>query len=98
ETAEDSAGLIAWIPPAPPLLDVCTKRAYARIVGFEWDEESKAGLNFRKHGVRIPEAIPVFNDPYAITITDDESDPGEQRFVTLGMGAAGARGCVHVAG
>ena len=56
---------------------------------FEWDEQSKAGLNFRKHGVRMPEAVPVFDDPYAITITDDESDPNEQRFVTLGLGAAG---------
>jgi uncharacterized DUF497 family protein len=58
-------------------------------VGFEWDEESKAGLNFRKHRVRLPEAIPVFDDPYAITIADVESDPGEQRFVALGMGATG---------
>ena len=58
-------------------------------MGFEWDEECKAGLNFRKHGVRMPDAIPVFGDPFAITITDDESDPGEQRFVTLGMGASG---------
>ena len=58
-------------------------------MGFEWDEESKAGINFRKHGVRMPEAIPVFDDPYAITITDEESDPDELRFVTLGMGAAG---------
>jgi len=58
-------------------------------VGFEWDEESKAGINFRKHGVRMPEAIPVFDDPYAITIVDDESDPSEQRLITLGMGAAG---------
>jgi uncharacterized protein len=58
-------------------------------VGFEWDEESKAGINFRKHGVRMPEAIPVFDDPYAITITDAETDPDEVRFVTLGMGAAG---------
>ena len=62
---------------------------YNRWVGYEWDEESKAGLNFRKHGVRMPEAIPVFDDPYAITITDEESDPDEQRFVTIGMGAAG---------
>jgi uncharacterized DUF497 family protein len=37
----------------------------------------------------MPEAIPVFDDPYAITIIDEESDPGEQRFITLGMGAAG---------
>ena len=58
-------------------------------MGFEWDERSKAGINFRKHGVRMPEAIPVFHDPYALTIADDESDPGEQRFVTLGLGAAG---------
>ena len=53
--------------------DVCTERAYTRGVGFEWDDASKAGINFRKHGVRMPEAIPVFDDPYAITITDDES-------------------------
>jgi hypothetical protein len=58
-------------------------------VGFEWDEESKAGINFLKHGVRMPEAVPVLDDPYAITITDDESDPAERRFVTLGMGATG---------
>ena len=58
-------------------------------MGFEWDEVGKAGINFRKHGVRMPEAIPVFDDPYAITITDDESDPEEQRFVTIGMGAMG---------
>jgi uncharacterized DUF497 family protein len=44
-------------------------------MGFEWDEESKAGTNSRKQGVRMPEAIPVFDDPYAITITDEESDP-----------------------
>ena len=37
----------------------------------------------------MPEAIPVFDDPYAITITDDESDLSEQRFISLGMGALG---------
>lgn len=58
-------------------------------MSFEWDEESKAGANFRKHGVRMPEAIPVFDDPRAMTITDEESDPNEQRFVALGMGATG---------
>lgn len=57
-------------------------------MGFEWDEQHKAGINFRRHGVRMPEAIPVFDDPYAITITADESDPSEQRFVTIGLGAA----------
>ena len=58
-------------------------------MGFEWDDASKAGINFRKHGVRMPEAIPVFDDPRAITIRDDESDPAEQRFVAMGMGAMG---------
>lgn len=37
----------------------------------------------------MPEAIPVFDDPYAITVTDDESDVNEQRYVTLGVGATG---------
>jgi len=32
------------------------------VVGFEWDEECKAGIDFRKHGVRMPEAIPVFDE------------------------------------
>ena len=59
-------------------------------VGFEWDGERKAGSNFRKHGVRMPEAIPVFEDPYAITIADDESEPGEERFVTLAPAPWGA--------
>lgn len=70
-------------------VDVCTISTYNGEVGFEWDDKSKAGINFRKHGVRMPEAIPVFEDPYGVTIIDDESEPGEQRFVTLGMGAAG---------
>jgi uncharacterized DUF497 family protein len=68
---------------------MCTRSAYTRAGPFEWDEESKAGANFRKHGVRMPEAIAVFDYPYAITITDDESNPEEQLFVTLGIGAAG---------
>ena len=54
-------------------------------MGFEWDV-SKAETNFEKHGVRFSESLPVFEDDYAITITDDESDPNEQRFVSMGMG------------
>jgi uncharacterized DUF497 family protein len=45
---------------------------------------AKPEFNSRKHGVPMPEAIPVFDDPYAITIVDDESDPSERRFITLG--------------
>jgi uncharacterized DUF497 family protein len=57
-------------------------------MSFEWDPE-KAEANFKKHGVRFPEAEPVFEDDYAITIKDDESDSGEQRFVSMGMGVKG---------
>jgi hypothetical protein len=52
---------------------------------FEWDAW-KAETNYAKHGVRFSESLPVFEDDYAITITDDESDPDEQRFVSIGMG------------
>jgi hypothetical protein len=54
---------------------ICIQQA----MGLELDEQSKAGINFRRHGVHMPEAIPVFDDPYAITITGDQSDPNEQR-------------------
>jgi uncharacterized DUF497 family protein len=39
--------------------------------------------------VQFSEAVGVFSDDYAITIHDDESDPDEQRFLTLGMGIKG---------
>lgn len=55
-------------------------------MGFEWDVQ-KAEANFKKHGVRFSETRPVFKDDYAITIPDDESDPGEKRFVSIGTGA-----------
>ena len=71
------------------ILDVCTECTYNGKVGFEWDDASKGGINFRKHGVRMPEAIAVFDDPYGLTIVDDESDPSEERFITLGIGALG---------
>jgi uncharacterized protein len=53
---------------------------------FEWDVR-KAEANYRKHGVRFAEAMPVFEDDYAITVIDDESDPNEERFVSIGAGA-----------
>jgi uncharacterized protein len=43
----------------------------------------------KKNGVRFPEALTVFEDDFAITVTDQESDPGELRFVSLGMGLKG---------
>jgi uncharacterized DUF497 family protein len=55
-------------------------------VAFEWDV-AKAEANYRKHGVRFAEAEPVFEDDDAITITDNDSDAHEVRFVSMGMGA-----------
>jgi hypothetical protein len=55
---------------------------------FEWDAR-KAEANFKKHGVRFAETQPIFVDDLAIAITDDESDPHEQRFVSIGKGAKG---------
>jgi uncharacterized DUF497 family protein len=57
-------------------------------VAFEWDS-NKAAKNFRDHQVRFEEAVGMFSDHYAMTITDDESDPHERRFVTLGLGIKG---------
>lgn len=42
-------------------------------MAFEWDP-ANATTNFRNHGVRFEEATAVFDDPYAITIADDEAD------------------------
>ena len=61
---------------------------YTEFVSFEWDP-NKAATNVRKHGVQFSEAVGVFSDDYAITISDDESDPGEHRALTLGMGIKG---------
>ena len=48
---------------------------------YEWDP-GKAAENRRKHGIELPDAVGVFEDPYALTRTD--LDHGEERFVTLG--------------
>ncbi len=55
-------------------------------MAFEWDV-GKAEANYRKHGVRFSESLPVFEDDEAITITDEDSDPHEVRFVSIGRGA-----------
>lgn len=57
------------------------------IIDFEWDPQ-KAVANFGKHGVHFSEALSVFDDDEAITINDDESDPAEERFVSIGMGSS----------
>jgi uncharacterized DUF497 family protein len=55
---------------------------------FDW-EIRKAESNYRKHGARFSECLPVFEDDYAITVIDQESEPSEMRFVTIGVGVKG---------
>jgi len=51
---------------------------------FEWDE-SKAGLNKRKHGVSFEEAQTVFLDEHALLVADPDHSAIEDRFILLGL-------------
>ena len=51
---------------------------------FEWEDE-KAALNLKNHGVDFREASTVFEDPFAITISDDVHSEDENRSITLGL-------------
>ena len=50
---------------------------------FVWDP-GKAESNFAEHGIRFSEAVTVFEDDFALTREDPDSDE-EQRFVSLGL-------------
>ena len=50
---------------------------------FVWDPV-KAESNFKGHGIRFSEAVTVFEDDFALTREDPDSDE-EQRFVSLGL-------------
>ena len=50
---------------------------------FEWDD-GKAARNIRLHGVDFEEAKTVFEDPFAITISDEWHPEDELRSITLG--------------
>jgi uncharacterized DUF497 family protein len=56
--------------------------------GFEWDD-AKAASNFQKHGVTFGEAATVFDDPLAVTFYDPDHSDDDDRFLTIGLSAAG---------
>lgn len=56
------------------------------MIMFEWDKD-KAKRNQAKHGIRFPDTFAVFEDHDAVTIED--SQRGEERFLTIGMDAFG---------
>jgi uncharacterized protein len=51
---------------------------------YQWNRD-KAAANLHKHGIDFADAISVFSDDLAITISDERFD--EERFVTIGMDA-----------
>ena len=53
-------------------------------MSFQWDP-AKASSNAEKHGVPFEEAITVFGDPLAVTISDPDHSVGEFRLLTIGM-------------
>ena len=53
---------------------------------YQWNRD-KAVVNLRKHGIDFADAVSVFSDDLAMTISDDRFD--EERFITIGMDAFG---------
>jgi uncharacterized protein len=54
---------------------------------FDWDP-AKAESNRPKHGVAFEDAMGVFADPMALSLSDEESGQGEERWVTIGRNPA----------
>jgi hypothetical protein len=55
---------------------------------FEWDEQ-KARRNEAKHGVTFEEAKTIFNDPFAITVSDPDHSDEEDRWLDIGLSVNG---------
>ncbi|MBD2496454.1 BrnT family toxin [Nostoc sp. FACHB-280] len=55
-------------------------------MAYQWDRD-KAITNLRKHGINFADAVSVFSDDLAITITDERFE--EERFISIGMDAFG---------
>ena len=56
---------------------------------FEWDP-AKDRSNRAKHGVGFRQATPVFRDPLAVSIYDEDHSIGEDRWITVGLTDRGA--------
>jgi uncharacterized protein len=54
---------------------------------FDWDP-AKTESNRKKHGVTFEAAMGVFSDPLALSLLDNESGQGEERWVTIGRNPA----------
>jgi uncharacterized protein len=56
-------------------------------MSFQWNP-IKAVNNAEKHGVSFEEAVTVFGDPLAVTISDPDHSIGEFRFLTTGLSSS----------
>ena len=56
-------------------------------MSFQWDP-IKAISNAEKHGVSFEEAVTVFGDPLAVTISDPDHSIGEFRVLTTGLSSS----------
>ncbi|KAM3108010.1 BrnT family toxin [Phormidesmis sp. 146-33] len=55
-------------------------------MAYQWDTQ-KAANNLSKHGIDFADAVSVFSDDCAITLTDQRYD--EERYITIGLDALG---------
>jgi len=62
------------------------KCAYNKNMAYQWDRE-KAAASFNKHGIDFADAVSIFSDDLAVTVTDERFE--EERFITIGMDALG---------
>jgi hypothetical protein len=53
---------------------------------YQWDND-KAAINLSKHGIDFADAVSVFADDFAVTVSDERFD--EERFITIGIDAFG---------
>jgi hypothetical protein len=66
-------------------LDVHTCCAYNKKVCSSSGTCRKPKPTTKSMAYAFSESLRVFEDDYAITVSDIESDPGELRFVSIGM-------------
>jgi len=59
-------------------------------MSFEWDQ-NKATINLKKHRIDFADAVTVFDDFNTVTVNDPDHD--EERFVTIGHGRIWSHSC-----
>ncbi len=62
------------------------KCAYNKGMAYQWDND-KAATNLSKHGIDFADAVSVFADDLAVTVSEEQFD--EERFITIGIDALG---------